>query len=98
MNGNETRETIENLLTDYMTEHGPNILKSEVQKAIHQSKARKSPEPDEIPIELVKLLNDESISVLTAFFNRGNFPATGRNRSSSPYPKTTKLTSAMTSD
>jgi len=32
----ETRETIENLLTDYMAEHGPNFLKSEVQKAIHQ--------------------------------------------------------------
>jgi len=70
----DTRETIE--------EYAPSILKSKVQKAIHQSKAGKTPGPDEFPIKLVKLL-DESISVLTRSIKLGNFLATERSRSSS---------------
>lgn len=65
----KSREDPETLINGN-PENGPSILKSEVEKAIQQLKVRKSPGPDEIPAELVKLLDNKSISVLTAFFNQ----------------------------
>lgn len=53
----------------YETEISPDIIKSEVIKAIRQSKTGKAPGPDDIHIEIIKLLNDDSIDVLIKLFN-----------------------------
>ncbi|XP_076384113.1 uncharacterized protein LOC143261929 [Megalopta genalis] len=52
------------------TDRGPSILKSEVRKAIKQAKNNKVSGPDQIPTELLKLLEEENITYLTAFFNK----------------------------
>lgn len=49
---------------------GPPILVSEVQRAIDQAKRRKTPGPDEVPAELMKLLDDESVGIITSLFNK----------------------------
>lgn len=46
------------------------ILTSEVKHAIKLSKVRKAPGEDNIYAEMLKLLDDESINLLTTFFNK----------------------------
>lgn len=90
----ETRKGPESILANCEAENGPPILKSEVEKAIRQSKTRKTPGPDEIPVELLKILDDESISVLTAFFNQvyqsGELPNDWQKSIFIALPKNTK--------
>lgn len=58
-----------NFAEDYEGEPSPKILKSEVLKAIKQSKQGKAVGPDEVYIEIIKLLNDENLDSLTEIFN-----------------------------
>lgn len=58
---------------------GPAILKSEVLWALKAAKVGKSPGPDNVPIEILKLLEEDQLDVLTQFFNNiyetGNLPS-----------------------
>jgi len=51
-------------------ESSPKILKQEVVKAIKNSKIGKSPGPDQIHIEIIKLLEEENIDTLVRLFNK----------------------------
>ncbi|VEN57771.1 unnamed protein product [Callosobruchus maculatus] len=51
-------------------ESSPKILKEEVIKAIKNSKAGKAPGPDQIHIEIIKLLEEEHIDTLVHLFNK----------------------------
>ncbi|XP_072377931.1 uncharacterized protein [Diabrotica undecimpunctata] len=57
------------LNTKKYTNTGPNILKAEVEKAIKQSKNGKSPGPDQIPSDWLRLLDDDNVSELTNIYN-----------------------------
>ncbi|KAG8228642.1 hypothetical protein J437_LFUL008293 [Ladona fulva] len=61
------------------TEEGPEILRSEVEQALKNSKNGKASGPDEIPVELLQLMDDENITVLLNLFNAiyftGQIPA-----------------------
>lgn len=61
------------------------ILTSEMVTAIWQAKLRKSPGPDSIPIEILKVMDDESVQMLTEYFNQiyqtGKFPIIGWSHS-----------------
>ncbi|CAG9840824.1 unnamed protein product, partial [Diabrotica balteata] len=50
-------------------ETGPEILKCEVEVALKNSKTGKANGPDEVPTELLKLLNDNSIGIILHLFN-----------------------------
>ncbi|KAG8232258.1 hypothetical protein J437_LFUL012873 [Ladona fulva] len=49
--------------TNIYTEEGPEILQSEVEHALKNSKNGKASGPDEIPVELLQLMDDESITI-----------------------------------
>lgn len=70
---------------------GPSITKSEIRKAIHNLKNNKAPGPDEVPAELIKLLDDRGITVLHRFFNRmyetGQYPTQWISSTFIPLPK-----------
>lgn len=51
-------------------EEGPEILKVEVQYALKNAKTRKTPGPDEIPVELLKMMNEDNIHLLIRLFNK----------------------------
>lgn len=57
---------------------GPGILKEEVECAIRHARNRKAVGPDNIPVEIVKLIDDENIGIITKLFNNiyesGNLP------------------------
>lgn len=57
---------------------GPSILESEVKAALKQSKNGKATGPDEIPVELIKVMSEVSTKELTELFNAiydsGNIP------------------------
>ncbi|XP_060533802.1 craniofacial development protein 2-like [Cylas formicarius] len=53
-----------------MNAEEPSILKTEVEYAIKQLKANKSPGPDEILPEILKLISEENIDLLVALYNR----------------------------
>jgi len=73
---NEREEAIENHTTSQLT--GPAITKDEIRKAIESSKNNKAVGPDNIPVELLKLINDDNIKILEKLFNNiyntGIFP------------------------
>ena len=73
---------------------GPSILVSEVEAAIRKARNRKSPGPDEIPVELLKLLDEDGVRVLSAFFNRvyrtGEIPSQWAESTFIPLPKKPK--------
>lgn len=50
-------------------ETAPDILISEVIEAFKSSKTERAVGPDEIHIEMIKLLNDENVAILTKMFN-----------------------------
>nr|ADF18552.1 endonuclease-reverse transcriptase [Bombyx mori] len=58
---------------------GPAMLRSEVLRALKAAKTGKLPGPDNIPIEILKLLEEDQLDVLTQFFNNiyetGNLPS-----------------------
>lgn len=54
---------------------GPEILRTEVSYALKQTKGRKAVGPDELPIELVKLIDEEMIDILVQLYN--NIYSTG---------------------
>jgi endonuclease/exonuclease/phosphatase family metal-dependent hydrolase len=58
--------------------HGPPIIKSEVLHAIRSSENRKACGPDDIPVEVLKLIDDHNIDYLLRLFNSiydtGNIP------------------------
>ena len=60
--------TIEELIDEELTD--PSILKEEVKKAMRTSKKDKAPGPEKVPMELFKLLNDNSLRTLVKMFNR----------------------------
>jgi hypothetical protein len=49
--------------------NGPPILNSEILHAIHTSENRKACGPDEIPVEVLKLISDDNIEYLLRLFN-----------------------------
>ena len=49
--------------------HGPPIIKSEVLHAISTAKLKKAKGPDEIPTEIIKLINDKNMNYLLRLFN-----------------------------
>lgn len=64
------RENEQRIITDNCAgETAPKILKSEIIKAIKQGKQGKAAGPDEIYIEIIKLLDEENIEVLVQMFN-----------------------------
>ncbi|CAG9835839.1 unnamed protein product [Diabrotica balteata] len=65
-----SRENAPNTACDNQLDRGPSILNLEVKKAIQQAKNNQAPGPDQIPAELLKLLDEESIACLTTFFNK----------------------------
>ncbi|XP_030745087.1 zinc finger protein 606-like [Sitophilus oryzae] len=80
-------------MSDLKTETGPSVLKSEVEKAIHQTKNNKASGPDQIYNEWLKLLNNENINELSVLFNQvydtGHIPADWLKSVFIPLPKTT---------
>lgn len=71
---------------------GPEIMKAEVEEAIKKVKSGKSPGPDNIYIELIKLIDDKGIDNLTKLFNQiymsGNIPDEMLKSTFIPIPKT----------
>lgn len=57
------------ITTEAYTEEGPVILREEIEYALKNVKSGKASGPDGIPVELLKLLNDDAISVLLDLFN-----------------------------
>lgn len=53
--------------SDHLT--GPSITRAEIEKAIHNSKNNKAIGPDEIPSEILKILDERGIEVLHKIFN-----------------------------
>lgn len=50
-------------------ETGPEILKEEVKEVIHQAKNGKTPGPDDIYTEVLKLISNNNLDLITRFFN-----------------------------
>lgn len=48
---------------------GPEIMRSEVEHAIKNAKTRKALGPDEIPTELLKLIDEENMKIIVKLFN-----------------------------
>lgn len=75
---------------------GPSILVSEVEAAIRKARNRKAAGPDDIPVELLKLLDDEGIRLMTALMNRiyetGEIPSEWTQSTFIPLPKKSKPT------
>ncbi|CAH2096300.1 unnamed protein product [Euphydryas editha] len=57
------------VMGDYNPTTGPNILRSEVQRALHRAKTGKAFGPDEITCDVLKLLEHDNIDALTNMFN-----------------------------
>jgi len=70
----DERPVVENV--DDKDLSGPPITKEEIIRATNTSKDRKAIDKDRIPVELLKLLDDQIITVLqTIFNNTGEYPA-----------------------
>lgn len=86
----DIKETWKSYITDVFTSNreevnlcienreGPTILKSEVLHAISIAKNRKASGPDELPIEAIKLIDEDNINLIVKLFNMiyetGNIP------------------------
>lgn len=72
-------------------ENSPQILKEEVLKAIKNSKNGRSPGPDELHVELLKLLEEENLDILVQLFNKiyesGVIPSIWLSSEFIPIPK-----------
>ncbi|XP_077301158.1 uncharacterized protein LOC143921680 [Arctopsyche grandis] len=72
------------------------ILQSEVENAIKKAKNKKAPGKDSIPVELLKLLDEEGIRILTKLFNQiyetGKIPQEWLQSTFIPLPKKNKPT------
>uniref|UniRef100_A0A8D8YBA7 Craniofacial development protein 2 n=3 Tax=Cacopsylla melanoneura TaxID=428564 RepID=A0A8D8YBA7_9HEMI len=69
----DTRTKVEPVIEDYS---GPEILTHEVEAAINQMKDGKAVGLDEVPTEILKLLNEEQTKIITTIFN--NIYSTGK--------------------
>uniref|UniRef100_A0A8D8UV16 Craniofacial development protein 2 n=2 Tax=Cacopsylla melanoneura TaxID=428564 RepID=A0A8D8UV16_9HEMI len=71
----DQREQIE---IETVEETGPTILKEEVKRAIESTKSGKALGPDEVPVDVLKLIEAQHLDAITALFNRiyttGNIP------------------------
>lgn len=56
-------------MTDVEDNEGPEILKSEVLFNIKSAKTKKAAGPDDIPVELLQLINEKNIDILVKLFN-----------------------------
>lgn len=54
---------------DIERELGPTITKEEVMHAIKMAKSNKSPGPDEIPAEIIKLITEDQIGIFVELYN-----------------------------
>ncbi|XP_030766335.1 uncharacterized protein LOC115890268 [Sitophilus oryzae] len=81
---------------------GPEILNSEVLQAIKQLKNNKSPGPDNIYPEILKLISEENVDILTRLFNkiydRGKVPDDWLHSTFVPLPKKNQLDISVTID
>lgn len=72
---------------------GPSITKEEIEKAIRNSKDNKAAGPDEIPSEVLKLLDERGITALHRIFNiiyeTGHYPRQWLSSTFIPLPKKT---------
>lgn len=70
------------------------ILETEVELAIKQTRSNRAPGPDEIPADIIKLLDEGSIRKLTQFFNvlylSGQLPNEWLDSTFVPLPKKSK--------
>lgn len=64
---NDQREEIN---TGTENETGPSILKEEVQAAIKSTKDGKAPGPDNLPADVLKLIEEQHLDAVTSLFNR----------------------------
>lgn len=75
---------------------GPAITTEEIRRAIGTAKDRKAVGPDQIPVEILKLLDDNGISVLQKIFNQiyntGKFPDKWLTSHFIPLPKKNNAT------
>ena len=78
---------------------GPNILKCEVRKAIQDMKKGKATGDDEIPVDILKLMGESGIEVLTNLINRiydsGEWPTDFLEVTMIPLPKKLPLGSVI---
>lgn len=88
---NDDRPLREHKNDDYL--NSPSITKEEIKKAIHNSKNNKAPGPDEIPSEILKLLDERGITTLHKIFNiiyeTGHYPEQWLCSTFIPLPKKT---------
>lgn len=54
---------------DSHSDDGPPILRDEIRNALHHAKTRKAAGPDEIYVEVLKLIEEEHLDALTDLFN-----------------------------
>ena len=75
---------------------GPSITIEEITRAIKTSKDRRAVGPDQVPVEMLKLLDDDGIRILQSFFNRiyntGKFPTKWLTSLFIPLPKKNNAT------
>lgn len=84
----DTRPSLE---TNEDRPEGPHILKSEVLHAIEIAKNRKSTGPDGVPMELIKIINEDNIDLVVNLFNNiydsGKIPEEWLTSTFVPIPK-----------
>ncbi|XP_060523267.1 craniofacial development protein 2-like [Cylas formicarius] len=88
-------ENVDNVAATVNTE-GPTITQEEVEAAIKRLKNNKSPGPDQIHGEVLKLLDSEQIKLITTFFNKiyidGQLPKDWLMSTFIPLPKKANAT------
>lgn len=71
---------------------GPPITKDEIRKAIEQAKDNKSPGPDELPAEIIKMISEDNLHLYETLFNTiydsGSIPTDWLRSTFIPIPKT----------
>lgn len=79
-------------INQLQTEASPDILMSEVRHAIATTKIGKAPGPDDVYIEVIKLIEEQNLGILTRLFNNiyknGDIPQEWLTSVFVPIPKT----------
>lgn len=90
----DERPQLKDNLEDDLT--GPSITIEEITRAINSSKDKKAVGPDQVPVELLKLLDNEGIKIMQRLFNQiyntGNFPSKWLTSLFVPLPKKNNTT------
>ncbi|KAI5752582.1 hypothetical protein M8J77_018365 [Diaphorina citri] len=65
----DERQRPQEILNTNGEQTGPSIMTEEVRAAINTAKDRKAPGPDEIPADVLKLIDEKQIRIITDLFN-----------------------------